>query len=96
MRVIKLMADYQCFPLWETSPGQVGNIDPKDLPISHELKMQLLAWAQIYDETLNMDDPTCSGFQSDEDEIEFKRVGNELGERLKAELGIDFNVKIKI
>ncbi|CAN5696510.1 hypothetical protein BH11PSE12_BH11PSE12_34560 [soil metagenome] len=43
-----------------------------------------------------MDDPTCSGFQSDEDETEFKRVGKELGARLRAELGVEFNVKIKI
>lgn len=96
MRIIKLMADYQCFPLWEASPGRVGNIDPKDLHISHELKAQLQAWAQFYDETLNMDDPTCSGFKSDADEIEFKRIGNELGERLRTELGVDFNVKIKV
>ncbi|CAN5696563.1 hypothetical protein BH11PSE12_BH11PSE12_34570 [soil metagenome] len=96
MRIIKLMADYQCFPLWDSSPGQVGNIDPKDLPISQALTTQLLTWAQLYDGTLNMDDPTCSGFQSNEDEAEFKRVGNELGARLQAELGVEFNVKIKI
>ena len=96
MRTIKLMADYQCFPLWEASPGQVGNIDPKELPISDELKLQLLKWAQVYDGTLNRDDPTCSGFQSHEAEVEFKNLGNELGARLQAELGIDFNVKVKI
>lgn len=90
------MADYQCFPLWEASQGLVGNIDPKELPISDELKLQLLKWAQVYDGTLNMDDPTCSGFQSDDEETQFKSLGNELGVRLQAELGIDFNVKIKI
>ena len=78
MRVIKLMADYQCFPLWEACLGQVGNIGPEDLPISHELKTELYDWAQIYDETINMDDPLSSGFQCDSDESEFKKIGNEL------------------
>lgn len=96
MRAIKLMPDYQCFPLWEASPRQVGNIDPDTLLISDDLKVQLLNWARAYDTTLNMDDPTCSGFLSDDEEAEFKRTGNELGERLRAELGSDFTVTVKI
>lgn len=61
MRVIKLMADYQCFPLWEASPGAVGNIDPKDLPISLSLQRELMVWAEKFDATLNMQDPArCS------------------------------------
>jgi hypothetical protein len=96
MKTIKLMPDYQCFPLWEASPGEVGNINPEDLPISPDLKAQLAAWAKIYDATLNIDDPACSGFQSDEAEAEFKRVGNDLGQRLRGELGPDFTVRIKI
>jgi len=39
VRIIKLMADYQCFPLWEASPGKVGNVDPNTLPISEGLKL---------------------------------------------------------
>lgn len=96
MRTIKLMPDYQCFPLWEASPGQVGNIDPKSLPISGDLKMQLAIWAETYDATLNMDDPACSGFQSDEAEAAFKKNGSELGRRLQDELGPNLTVKIKI
>jgi hypothetical protein len=57
MRTIKVMADYQCFPLWEASPGEVGNIDPDDLPISHILKERLAAWARAFDATLSMDYP---------------------------------------
>ena len=96
MKTLKLMADYQCFSLWEASPGEVGNIDPENLPISHDLKTQLATWAKIYDATLNMDDPACSGFQSDEADAEFKRVGNAVGDRLRAELGSNFSVKVKI
>lgn len=96
MRAIKLMPDYQCFPLWEARSGQVGNIDPNTLPISYVLKQQLLDWAATYDATLNMDDPTSSGFLSDEAEAEFKRTGIELENRLRVELGSDFTVEIKV
>jgi hypothetical protein len=46
MKNIKLMADYQCHPLWNMSPGEYGDINPDDLPISQELKDQLNAWAR--------------------------------------------------
>lgn len=93
MRTIRLMADYQCFPLWEASPGQVGNIDPKSLPISDELRIKLMNWARDYDETLNMDDPVSSGFRSDKEEAEFIEAGLELADRLRSELGSDFVVE---
>ena len=96
MRAIKLMPDYQCFPLWEASLGDVGNINPDNLPISLGLKTELATWTKIYDATLNVDDPACSGFQSEEAKAEFKRVGNDLAERLRGELGPEFAVIIKI
>lgn len=34
MRNIKLMADYQCHPLWNMSPDEYGDIAPCELPIS--------------------------------------------------------------
>ncbi|MBO8215150.1 hypothetical protein [Acinetobacter nosocomialis] len=34
-KLIKLMPDYQCYPLWEYDEfGLVANLNPKDLPIS--------------------------------------------------------------
>jgi hypothetical protein len=96
MRVIKLMADYQCYPLWEASPGVVGNIDPDELPISERLREDLALWAEQYNNTLNIGNPAESGFTSDSAKEEFKRMGLELGERLKDELGTDFAVEIKV
>lgn len=90
------MADYQCSPLWEASPGQVGNIDLDVLPLSHGLRARLINWARAYDATLNMDDPLSSGFETDEQEAEFKRIGTELGEELSNELGPEFAVTMKI
>lgn len=96
MRTIKLMADYQCFPLWEASPGEVGNIDPEGLPISQNLKDQLSAWARAFDATLNMDYPPDSGFESEEAEAEFKREGYRLAEQLRGELGPRFTVTVQV
>ena len=96
MRTIKLMADYDCFPLWEASPGVVGNIDPASLPISKALKADLMTWAESYNETLNRDDPAKSGFNIKEAEDQFKLQGKALSERLQAELGSGHLIKIKV
>lgn len=93
MRAIKLMADYQCFPLWEASPGEVGNIDPNELPISQDLKARLSNWARQYDETLNMDYPPDSGFESAGAEAEFKQEGLRLAEQLRVELGPEYEIR---
>lgn len=90
------MADYDCFPLWDASPGRVGNIDPESLPISPQLKADLMAWATVFDRTLNRDDPLNSGFVNDCAKEAFKAQGRALAERLQAELGLDFEVKIKV
>lgn len=98
MRTIKLMADYQCFPLWEVSPEIVGNINPQDLPISSMLKQALMMWAAKFDATLNMDDPVSSGFGSERAANEFREEGDALAQRLQEELGKNYvvvkNIKI--
>lgn len=55
MKSIRLMADYQCLPLWNMSPGEYSDMDPDDHLISQDLKDQLNAWARVFDATLNMD-----------------------------------------
>lgn len=87
MRIIKLMADYQCFPLWENSPGVVGNVDPASLPISSNLTERLNDWASRFDTTLNSDCPMSSGFLSDTEERKFINDGRYLCQALQAELG---------
>jgi hypothetical protein len=90
--MIKLMADYHCFPLWEASPGAVGNIDPGDLPISEALQERLLVWASRFDRTLDMNDPAVSGFENAESAEAFKNDGLELVGILKTELGAEYEV----
>lgn len=96
MRAIRLMADYQCFPLWEASPGVVGNIAPEDLPISERLRQDLAQWAECYDSTLDLSNPAESGFRSDSAREEFRRKGRELAERLRNELGKGFTVEVNV
>ena len=86
MRRIKLMPDYDCWPLWETG-DRVGNIDPASLPISESLQERLESWARRYDETLNRQNPTASGFDSPESEAAFEQEGLALHTALKVELG---------
>lgn len=96
MRNIKVMADYQCHPLWELSPGECGDIDPNTLPISEELKQKLTDWAALFDETLDISDPANSGFKSGEVESDFKAQGIKLAEQLQKELGPGFLVSVKV
>ena len=87
MRTIKLVAEYQCFPLWEASPGEFGNIDPETLPLSPDLRKRLYEWAENYDATLNMEDPKESRFANAKVESEFWEEGRAIAEDLRVELG---------
>ncbi|WP_066637399.1 hypothetical protein [Bordetella sp. H567] len=89
------MADYQCHPLWDMSPGAYGDIDPNMLPISDQLKRKLADWARAFDETLNMADPANSGFKTSEAAAAFKAQGVQLAGQLQHELGPDYLISIK-
>ncbi|WP_284087216.1 hypothetical protein [Acinetobacter nosocomialis] len=92
-KLIKLMPDYQCYPLWEYDElGLVANLNPKDLPISEILIDKLILWFDMYDETLCLDDPINSGFKSIQDEREFKLLGSELFDLLREELTGQYEV----
>ena len=86
MNSIKVMTDYQCFPIWHYGSDNVGEIDPASLPISKELSTSLLEWASTYDATLNLEDPIQSGFSSNLAESQFIDKGLELAQKLKIEL----------
>jgi len=96
MKKIKLMADYHCFPLWCASPGEIGNINPDELPISIELKNRLYKWANLFDETLDMDNPINSGFSNVDDKIFFKKEAYEIAKLLKDELGPKYDIIVHV
>lgn len=89
---LKLMADYSAYPIWLDEEGAGYSIDPATLPISSELANRLLAWADIYHATLNLENPATSGFTSSQEEDEFEKEGVQLWLQLKRELGSDYEV----
>ena len=92
MRKIRLMADYECWPLWGAISGKYGDINPDDLPISSTLRISLIQWAADYDATLVRDDPKRSGFATPEAKTAFSDIGLRLRNELAAELGSAFQV----
>lgn len=79
------MADYNCFPIWDAT-GNPGPIDPLTLHISNMLRQDLLAWASVYDVTLNRENWDNPGFTSEVERIAFDQRGRELWQRLSYEL----------
>jgi hypothetical protein len=90
-KILKLMPDYHCFPLWKTG-GEIGNVDPDDLPLTSDLKAALRVWASTYDKTLNQEYPPDSGFASPAEEEAFENEGKRLKEELGKQLGSDYMV----
>jgi hypothetical protein len=92
-RRIKLMADYDSFPLWNQSDDFPGsNIDPGELPLSDETKRVLLKWADDFDRTLNRGDPAKSGFPSVNAAQQFRHRGAQLWRLLEHELGAGYEI----
>ncbi len=65
------MPDYQCSPLW-WGGGEIGNVDPKTLPLRKETLIRLDQWADLYDSQLNMADPLSSNFFSESELAAFE------------------------
>jgi hypothetical protein len=84
--VIKVMAEYETFPLWQRDPSGTIDIDPATLPISSELAQEFLRWADVFDSTLNRNDPANSGFPDPGAEDEFYEQGQRLARRLVDDL----------
>jgi hypothetical protein len=93
LKKIKLMPDYQCFPLWNLE--EVDNIDPKDLPIKKDLIDALYKWAETFDSILNWTDPSLSGFKSEQEAKDFETEGIRLWLLLREQLKPNYAVYYK-
>ena len=92
-RKIKLMADYFCHPLGHNGGVDVGDIDPASLPISEGLQRDLDAWARAFDAILDMDDPANKGgWETPKARDDFAARGAHLAQRLRDELGPDWQI----
>ena len=85
-RIIKLMAEYESWPVWDMTGDQYFNIAPESLPISEGLVAAITAWAETYEATLDRDDPMESGFDSVADEKAFDEEGRKLWRSLRSEM----------
>jgi len=90
MQRIKLMADFDCYPLWDMDDG--GDIDPTDLPLSEGTIERLLNWQNIYDGIIDWDDPASAGFASEKEKMVFEREGISLWKKLQKELGDEYEI----
>lgn len=89
---IKLMAEYQSYPLWQIEDHNTDNIAPASLPLSEETILRLECWADTYDSTLNFKDPISSGFSNEQQKQKFEQEGINLWRRLQEELSPDYEV----
>ena len=84
-RRIKVMADYQCYPLWAMDEGKIGCFAPNHLGVSWELENALWNWASDFDMSLNDEDPAQS-LWSDERHRQHIEEGLAIARRIKGEL----------
>jgi len=92
MDTIKLMPDYQMWPLWWVSPHEPNNIDPNTLPLCDETRNRLRKWADGFDSILNWDDPASSDFATEAEQKAFEEEGEALWKQLQIELEGQFRV----
>ena len=91
--IIKIMPDYNCFPIWRMGPNIIENVNPNELPISANLKKRLFNWGEKYDNTLNNFDPVISGFKSAVEEKIFIEEGKIIWKIMLAELGEKYEIE---
>ncbi len=89
---IKLMADYECYPIWWVSSNKAGDINPETLPLSEKTISRLQKWTEVYDEKMNWEDPSASDFPSVEAKAAFEAEGISLWKQLQKELVPNYEV----
>jgi hypothetical protein len=88
---IKLMWDYDCWPLWHFGDREVCNIDPDSLPLSAATRARLKDWAAIPDAKLDRSDPSSVTW-TEEERQKFEAEGRDLWKLLQRELGDGYRV----
>jgi hypothetical protein len=87
MRRLRLMADYECHPLWDAG----DNLDPWTLALPADLAEGLSTWAADYTATLNQSDPGLSGFTDAASAGAWLKQGESLAIRLQQEgVAVDY------
>lgn len=86
---VKLEGEVSADPIWCNQCG--CNIDMEEVPISDDLKEELMNWAIQYGEWINWEmDTLCSG--GSKLEKEHNKFGQQLTEKVKKELGTKYKI----
>lgn len=93
---LKLMFEWGGGCLWTANEAalrafDVGNIEDQ-LPLTDETRRRLEELSEWHDTSLNWDYPPDPGPWTPEEEERFERAAAEMLERLRAELGPEFEV----
>ena len=91
-RRVKLMADYDCWPLWGMDGDDIGNLDPAALGLSTGLTARLALWSEAYDARLDRADQGGSPPPTLEEIGRFEREGLALWRLVREELGSGYEV----
>lgn len=89
---VRLMAEYECHPIWLSSFGNTENVAADSLSISQPLASSINEWAESYEATHRPGDPISSGFEDRASERAFAGAGASLAARLQEELGEAYSV----
>ncbi len=84
----RLLADYGCHALWELgADGHHENLSPDSIEVPAELAVAMHRWAETYTNTLDREDPSASGFQTQRERELFSSWGRALAAWLANALG---------
>jgi len=84
MQQLRVMAEYECHPIWRDETNGTSNIAPDDLALPGDLASRFNEWALTFDETYAVSDPPSSEFADAVSRDQFY----ERGLALARELGV--------
>src|SRR4029079_7239304 len=94
---ILLEPDWGTSGLWMMHPGEPGDVDPTDLPISDELAVRMSAWTEVMEDLRHVSDyPPEWMFASADDERSWVDDGASIATDLQHELGHRYQVHYRI
>lgn len=87
MITLKLMADYDCWPLWwYAGTDAIGNVDPHTLGLTDATLGRLQAWSERYNSYLDREDPGHSPDPTPAEQEAFEQEGIAIWRVLQHEL----------
>ncbi len=87
MKKLRFGAVYGAPPIFNSTPDEMGYVDIDDLNLSSALLVEIKKWDLKFQETFVDDYPPDSGFKVLEDLQLHNKVGAELAELTRKELG---------